>query len=163
FELIEVLERVEDAGLAAAPPRGRTHAVEDQRVRRSAGAGLVAMLQRVEPHVGNGAALELVEQRAEPVRVLVINGHRTIRMDGHVALPFVGSEMESKTPTAPLAGSRGLGSELVRVLATHRHPCAGAACSLGACNTRTYTWCSGDESRRNPFVQREKPTNSPRI
>ena len=88
LELVQVLGRVEDAMPDAAPPRGRAHAVEEQRVRRPGRAGLVAVAGRVEPGVGHTAKLQLGEQRPEPVGMLVVDGDRTVGMYGHDGLPF---------------------------------------------------------------------------
>src|SRR3989475_1493439 len=53
-------------------PRGWTHAVEDEIVGRLA-ARIEAVLLRMEQRIGRAAAVQLGEQRTEPVRVLVVN------------------------------------------------------------------------------------------
>ena len=71
-EVGEVLARVEDRLRVPARPRGRAHAVDEQRVR----ALRLGRVERVSARharasYGNPAPLELREQRHEPERVLV--------------------------------------------------------------------------------------------
>ena len=77
-EVREVVERVEDRALVPARPRGRAHAVDDERVR-SLGLGRVERVPlRVQPLVRDAAPLELGEQRLEPERVLVEDRDRPL-------------------------------------------------------------------------------------
>ncbi len=84
----EVVERVEDAVAAAAQVRRRAHAVEDQAVtggrrrwwRRSDGAPASSALVR------RAAAVQLGEERPEPVRVLVVDADRFISLCAHGVL-----------------------------------------------------------------------------
>ena len=74
-------EREEHPLHAAAQVRRRTHAVEDERVRRRLLGRIVDVRARVEADERNVAALEFGEQRAEPVGVFVVDRERS---RGHV-------------------------------------------------------------------------------
>ena len=74
LEVRQVMERVEDRVAVPAQVRRRAHPVEHERVRRPAVPGFELVGGRVEPYVRHAAALQLLEQRPEPVRVLVIDG-----------------------------------------------------------------------------------------
>src|SRR3989441_9175026 len=97
-EVREVLQRVEH-GLAVTAQIGRrAHPVEKQRVGRPPVTGIVAVARRVHADVGNAAPVELREQRAEPIRVLVIDRDRPL--PGHAHCP------PSANPRASAAASR---------------------------------------------------------
>jgi hypothetical protein len=78
LEMGQVVQRVEDAVAAAAQVGRRAHAVEDQaELAAVAVGGVVAVAAGIERYVGDGAAIELGEERPEPLRVLVVDGNRS--------------------------------------------------------------------------------------
>src|SRR5262247_3844333 len=78
--MIQEMVRVEDGVPVPALPRGRTHAVEHQVVRRRR-ARIVAMLLRVQTRVACATPVQLVEQRREPVRMLVVDADHVVTPD----------------------------------------------------------------------------------
>ena len=102
LEVGEVVQRVEDAVAAAAQVRRRAHAVEHEPVLRAVAVGrVVGVPLGVQRLVGHAAAIELGEQRPEPVRVLVVDADRSCGC--HAQSPVL--SMEGRATLRDCAGN----------------------------------------------------------
>src|SRR5580692_1984831 len=70
----KVVERVKNPVANAALPRRRTHAVEEQRILALFRRDIVLMIPRVHLDPIRAARIELLEERLEPMLLLVVNG-----------------------------------------------------------------------------------------
>src|SRR5205814_9752544 len=84
FEPGEVIVRRENRAAPPAPPRGWTHAIKCGGNDRRLSGRIECMTVGVHAQIGRAAAIELREERTEPIGVFVENqkGSR------HVASPF---------------------------------------------------------------------------
>src|SRR5579885_2911829 len=73
LEVIQIIERVEDAVGQAALPGGGAHAIEDQRVFRPARGHIIRVMARVDLVPRRVPQLHLLKQGAEPIGMLVVN------------------------------------------------------------------------------------------
>src|SRR4029077_9407008 len=106
-EVREIVERIEDGVAEAALPRRRTHAIEEQRIFALGRRHVVIVVASVNLQPGDAALIELLEERAEPVRMLVINGDRlfeagaiSIDLIAHKTLPLA-SCLRVRRPELP--------------------------------------------------------------
>src|SRR5260370_26804835 len=91
FEVRKIVESVEDSVAQAALPRRRAHAIEEQGIFPFRRRWIVTVVACVNLHPGLAAFVELLEERPEPVRMLVVNGDRFFQLTA-VALCFVTHE-----------------------------------------------------------------------
>src|SRR5262245_21288580 len=88
LEALQPGERVADPGSLAAPPRRRTHAVEDHLPFAAAFGGGIEHVMRDERFgVVDAAPIELGEQPIEPARVLVVDDKRRVNRGWPSGLP----------------------------------------------------------------------------
>jgi hypothetical protein len=116
----EVLRRVEDAVGAAAQVRGRAHAVEHDGVRRLRLRGIVAVAARGQPYIRRLPPVELLEERPEPVRMLVIDSQRPTRL-----LSLMPTPPRNKRGPSRRRGARGTSvrARLPHGFATYARTC----------------------------------------
>ena len=76
FQMLQVIDRVENYMAQAALPRRRAHAVEYQRVIRFAQRRIVRVFAGVNFLPVHAARVQLLKQRPVPIRVLVVNADR---------------------------------------------------------------------------------------
>src|SRR6266446_1482987 len=75
FEVRQIVESIKNGVAQTALPRRRTHAIEEQRVFALRGVYVVVVMTRVNLQPRHAALMELLKERPEPIRMLVINGH----------------------------------------------------------------------------------------
>ena len=75
FEVRQQMARVEDRALGAAQVSRRTHAIEEEGELLLVARGVELMGARIDADVMRAAPVEFGKQRAEPVRVFMINGY----------------------------------------------------------------------------------------
>ena len=76
LEVAEPLQRIERRLPVTTQVCRRTRTIEDERIRRRAFPRIVRVRRGIEPHIWHASPIQLGEQRAEPIGVLVEDGDR---------------------------------------------------------------------------------------
>src|SRR5467141_1772595 len=74
FEMRKIVERIENSVPQPPLPRRRAHAIEKQRILALRRCHIVVMVPCINLQPRHAALLQLLKQRPEPVRMLVVNG-----------------------------------------------------------------------------------------
>src|SRR5260370_31636253 len=112
FKVRKIVERVENPVPQPPLPRRRAHAIEKQRILALRRRNIKIVVPRINLHPRHAALIQLLKQRPEPVRMLVVNGDGLfepipvpIRFRAHETsrIPFESLSPQTKT-AARLAG-----------------------------------------------------------
>src|SRR6266403_3185492 len=74
FEVRKIVEGIENSVPQPPLPRRRAHAIEKQRILALRRCHIVVMVPRINLQPRHAALIQLLKQRPEPVRMLVVNG-----------------------------------------------------------------------------------------
>src|ERR1700694_5290672 len=74
FEMRKIVERIENPMPQSPLPRRRAHTIEEQRILALRRCNIVIMVPRINLQPRHAAFIQLLKQRPEPVRMLVVNG-----------------------------------------------------------------------------------------
>src|SRR6266478_1214242 len=111
FKVRKIVERIENSVPQPPLPRRRTHAIEKQRIPALRRCNIKVVVPRINLQPRQAAFIQLLKQRPEPVRMLVVNGDGLfepipvpIRFRAHETsrIPFesLSSQSESATGSA---------------------------------------------------------------
>src|ERR1700682_168890 len=73
FEVRKIVERIENPMPQPPLPRRRAHAIEEQRILALRRCHIVIVVPRINLQPRHAAFIQLLKQRPEPVRMLVVN------------------------------------------------------------------------------------------
>src|SRR5882762_2569994 len=74
FEVRKIVERIENPVPQSPLPRRRAHAIEEQRIIALRRRNIKIVVPRINLQPRHAAFIQLLKQRPEPVRMLVVNG-----------------------------------------------------------------------------------------